>query len=71
MTQLVGTNEAAAYVRNMPRQSPSTGMEYPSHTNNRGGSHAGRERHADGDMVGGIRNNVMRQNGGITDAGCA
>jgi hypothetical protein len=59
MTQIVGRNEAIAYVDGMARQRDSEGMEYPTNTNMRGGARAGgsrgendRERHAAGDAVG-------------------
>jgi hypothetical protein len=47
---LVGKNEGISYIEGMPRQSESRGMQYPSDTNMRGGSH--REHHAAGDVVG-------------------
>ena len=59
MTQIVGRNEAIAYVDGMARQRDSEGMEYPTNTNMRGGARPGgsrgendRERHAAGDVVG-------------------
>lgn len=68
MTELVGRSAEIAYVRNMPNQRPSHGMEYPTNTNMRGGAHAaGRERHAAGDMVGGISDDVRAQANNMRD----
>jgi len=59
--ELKGRNEGIAYVKGMVNQHSSYDMEYPSGTNMRGGATAaggpekaasGRERHAEGDMVG-------------------
>jgi hypothetical protein len=50
--ELVGKNEGISYVKGMVHQRESTGMQYPSDTNMRGGSRSHREHHAEGDMVG-------------------
>ena len=61
MAQLVGRNKGVEYIKNMPHQRDSYGMEYPTDTNMRGGAKAGgnrgendirRECHAEGDMIG-------------------
>lgn len=51
MTLLMGHNEAETRVKAMLRQTNKGGIEYPSATNDRG--QGGRERHAEGDSVGG------------------
>lgn len=55
MTTLMGHNEAETRLKATLRQVNTGGIEYPSATNNRG--QGGREKHADGDMVGGGNNN--------------
>ncbi len=57
--ELVGKNEGIAYVKGMVNQRESTGMQYPSDTNMRGGSR--REHHASGDMVGKADGDMVKE----------